>query len=82
MLLNTGNSYQTVTIVPSEVTQGGEVSYVLIVSQPEGETAPGKQSNKDLSLDMSVYDFKEDKGSSRLVLLFIKAVWLLKLRLY
>ncbi|XP_013420586.2 transcriptional repressor CTCF [Lingula anatina] len=51
VMLNTGNAYQTVTIVPSENNQGGEISYVLIVSQPGEE-------NKD----MSVYDFKEDKG--------------------
>ena len=47
-----GANYQTVTIVPSDVNQGGEVSYVLIVSQGD-ET---KQEN----VDMSVYDFKEE----------------------
>ena len=30
-----GDEYQTVTIVPSEGNAGGEVSYVLIVQQPE-----------------------------------------------
>ena len=50
-----GNSYQTVTIVPtSEVNQSGEVSYVLIVSQPDDEK----------NADMSVFDFKEEKGAS------------------
>jgi len=52
---STGNApYQTVTIVPSEVDQGGEVSYVLIVSQPDGK-------GNDADTDLSVYDFKEEK---------------------
>lgn len=46
--------YQTVTIVPSEVNQGGEVSYVLIVSQPDGK-------GTDADTDLSIYDFKEEK---------------------
>ena len=55
VVLNSNNqNYQTVTIVPSEVNQGGEVSYVLIVSQPE----EGKDESGNL--DMSVYDFKEE----------------------
>lgn len=50
-----GNSYQTVTIVPtSEVNQSGEVSYVLIVSQPDEKNTG----------DMSVFDFKEEKGTT------------------
>ncbi|XP_076334334.1 uncharacterized protein LOC143238200 isoform X4 [Tachypleus tridentatus] len=54
VLLNTGNSYQTVTIVPSD-TNPGEVSYVLIVSQSE----ENKDEQKGLNMDMSVYDFNE-----------------------
>lgn len=54
VILNTGNSYQTVTIVPSD-TNPGEVSYVLIVSQPED----GKEGPKGGDVDMSVYDFNE-----------------------
>ncbi|XP_050396820.1 transcriptional repressor CTCF [Patella vulgata] len=46
------NSFQTVTLVPSETGPGGEVSYVLIMSPPEGENADGT--------GMSVYDFKEE----------------------
>lgn len=61
IMLNTGNSYQTVTIVPSEVNQGGDVSYVLIVSQPDGES--GVKDEKDINIDMSIYDFKEEKGA-------------------
>jgi hypothetical protein len=49
-------SYQTVTIVPSEVNQGGEVSYVLIVSQPDGK-------GNDADTDLSIYDFKEEKAT-------------------
>ena len=38
MVLNSGgDQYQTVTIVPSEGGSGGEVSYVLIVQQPDEE---------------------------------------------
>jgi len=48
-------SFQTVTIVPSEVNPtSGEVSYVLIVSQQE----EGKED--DVNADLSVYDFKEE----------------------
>lgn len=68
VVLNTGNSYQTVTIVPSEVNQGGEVrsevnqggevSEVLIVSQPDEQGQA--RADPNLNLDMSVFDFKED----------------------
>jgi len=46
-------SFQTVTIVPSEVNPSGEVSYVLIVSQQDGK-------DDDVNADLSVYDFKEE----------------------
>jgi len=46
-------SFQTVTIVPSEVNPSGEVSYVLIVSQQEGK-------DDGANADLSVYDFKEE----------------------
>jgi len=46
-------SFQTVTIVPSEVNQSGEVSYVLIVSQQDGKEDDG-------NTDLSVFDFKEE----------------------
>ncbi|XP_023224085.1 zinc finger protein 37-like isoform X1 [Centruroides sculpturatus] len=61
VILNTGNSYQTVTIVPSD-TNPGEVSYVLIVSQPDES-----KGEKELSLDMSVYDFNEGEKHSELL---------------
>jgi len=48
VILNSGSSFQTVTIVPSEVNQSGEVSYVLIVSQPE-DTKGEKGDMSDLS---------------------------------
>lgn len=58
IILNTGdNSFQTVTIVPSELNQSGEMSYVLIVAQPDKEGGSPKQ----LALDMSsVLDLKDD----------------------
>lgn len=46
-------SFQTVTIVPSEVNPSGEVSYVLIVSQQDDK-------EDDANADLSVYDFKEE----------------------
>lgn len=51
MVLGTGDSYQTVTIVPSE-TSTGEVSYVLIVQQPEDK-------EKEEDQDLTVYDFDD-----------------------
>ncbi|GAB6020448.1 hypothetical protein CHUAL_003141 [Chamberlinius hualienensis] len=56
-VLNSGNGYQTVTLVPSEGS-AGEVSYVLIVSQPEDEKVEHKMA-PEVDVDMSVYDFNE-----------------------
>lgn len=55
-------NYQTVTIVPSEVSQTGEVSYVLIVSQPETDK-DGNVAEIPGAGDMSVYDFKEERST-------------------
>jgi len=46
-------TFQTVTIVPSEVNPSGEVSYVLIVSQQDDK-------EDDATAALSVYDFKEE----------------------
>lgn len=54
MILTGGDAYQTVTIVPSE-TNPGEVSYVLIVQQPDEEK--DKEDGEDH--DLTVYDFDE-----------------------
>lgn len=73
MIINPGDSYQTVTIVPSETTPG-EVSYVLIVQQPEdekdGEEDDDEEKNDDQ--DLTVYDFDdgEDGGPGTLVRTF------------
>ncbi|CAB0009497.1 unnamed protein product, partial [Nesidiocoris tenuis] len=59
MVLGSGDSYQTVTIVPSE-TPNGEVSYVLIVQQ-------NKDANKELKeddQDLTVYDFDDHEEPS------------------
>lgn len=53
MVLGGGDSYQTVTIVPSE-TSSGEVSYVLIVQQPEDK-------DKEDDQDLTVYDFDDQE---------------------
>ncbi|PNF42636.1 hypothetical protein B7P43_G01275 [Cryptotermes secundus] len=52
MILNAGDAYQTVTIVPSD-TNPGEVSYVLIVQQPDDKDDKGDDQ------DLTVYDFDE-----------------------
>lgn len=63
VILNAGNStYQTVTIMPSD-TNPGEVSYVLIVSQSDDD----KDGQKELDLDMSVYDFNEGEKHGEIV---------------
>lgn len=53
MVLGGGDNYQTVTIVPSE-TSSGEVSYVLIVQQPEGKDKDGDEA-------LTVYDFDDQE---------------------
>lgn len=45
ILINSGNAYQRVTVVPAD-TNSGELSYVLIVQDPdikEGEQTDGEQ---------------------------------------
>lgn len=57
MILNNGDAYQTVTIVPSDTAQG-EVSYVLIVQQDDN----GKEDEEGAEdQDMTVYDFDENE---------------------
>lgn len=46
VVINSGDAYQTVTIVPSD-TNPGEVSYVLIVQQPETEEKESKPTEDD-----------------------------------
>ncbi|OWF41806.1 transcriptional repressor CTCF-like [Mizuhopecten yessoensis] len=62
IVLNTGdNNFQTVTIVPSEMNPSGEMSYVLIVSQPDKDDGNSIGSPKQLSLDMSsMLDMKDE----------------------
>ncbi|KAK9499410.1 hypothetical protein O3M35_002452 [Rhynocoris fuscipes] len=56
MVVGPGDSFQTVTIVPSE-TSSGELSYVLIVQQP-GED---DDKDKDDDQDLTVYDFDDQE---------------------
>ncbi|XP_011314034.1 transcriptional repressor CTCF-like isoform X2 [Fopius arisanus] len=66
VVLNSADAYQTVTIVPSD-TNPGEVSYVLIVQQPdgeekervEGEGVEGEEGEQDLT----VYDFEDNEDN-------------------
>ncbi|KAG8313537.1 hypothetical protein J6590_002009 [Homalodisca vitripennis] len=52
MILTGSDGYQTVRIMPTE-TNPGEVSYVLIVQQPDDD------KDKDEDPDYTVYDFNE-----------------------
>lgn len=45
ILINSGNAYQRVTVVPAD-TNSGELSYVLIVQQPD-ELKEGEQTDGD-----------------------------------
>ena len=61
------DTFQTVTIVPTE-TNPGEVSYVLIVQQPaDGEGDKEKEEPEDVEdQDLTIYDFEdnEDPGTT------------------
>ncbi|XP_025268917.1 transcriptional repressor CTCF isoform X4 [Camponotus floridanus] len=46
VVINSADAYQTVTIVPSD-TNPGEVSYVLIVQQPESEEKESKPAENE-----------------------------------
>nr|CAD7196290.1 unnamed protein product [Timema douglasi] len=52
VILNAGDAYQAVTIVPSD-SGAGEVSYVLIVQQPDDK------DDKEDDNDLTVYDFDD-----------------------
>ncbi|KAJ8954592.1 hypothetical protein NQ318_003123 [Aromia moschata] len=54
ILINSGNAYQRVTVVPAD-TNSGELSYVLIVQDPD--LKDGEQTDGDQ--DLAVYDFDE-----------------------
>ena len=56
VVLNTGgDQYQTVTIVPSDGNTG-EVSYVLIVQQPEDKDKQSEEAIGNVQLFNSLYD--------------------------
>lgn len=57
------DAFQTVTIVPTE-TNPGEVSYVLIVQQPdEGEKEKDDGEEGD-DQDLTIYDFDDAEDPS------------------
>ncbi|XP_015585925.1 transcriptional repressor CTCFL isoform X3 [Cephus cinctus] len=70
MVINSGDAYQTVTIVPSD-TNPGEVSYVLIVQQPESEDKDSRGADGDTGegdegegeQDLTVYDFEDNEDN-------------------
>ncbi|XP_014215902.1 transcriptional repressor CTCF [Copidosoma floridanum] len=66
---NSNEQYQTVTIMPSE-TNSGEVSYVLIVQQPENETKQENKTENEAGIDgeegdqdLTVYDFEDNEDN-------------------
>lgn len=60
--IGSSDAYQTVTIVPSD-TNSGEVSYVLIVQQPDDKNEKGGEDQ-----DLTVYDFDDaEEGSMAVV---------------
>ena len=60
VVLNTGgDQYQTVTIVPSDGNTG-EVSYVLIVQQPEDKDKGGGHGGAGSDEAIGVYDFENE----------------------
>ncbi|XP_035225096.1 transcriptional repressor CTCF-like [Stegodyphus dumicola] len=62
VILNVGNAYQTVTVVPTN-GNSGEVSYMFIVAQSDDDKDP----TKEMDLDMSVYDFNEGEKHGEIV---------------
>ncbi|KAL2731438.1 transcriptional repressor CTCFL-like isoform X1 [Vespula squamosa] len=70
VVINSGDAYQTVTIVPSD-TNPGEVSYVLIVQQPESEdkesrppeVEAGEIEEGEGEQDLTVYDFEDNEDN-------------------
>lgn len=70
VVINSGDAYQTVTIVPSD-TNPGEVSYVLIVQQPESEDKEsrpvegevGEVEEAEGEQDLTVYDFEDNEDN-------------------
>lgn len=52
------DSFQTVTIVPTE-TNPGEVSYVLIVQQPDEGEKDKEDAEEGEDQDLTIYDFDD-----------------------
>ena len=70
VVINSGDAYQTVTIVPSD-TNPGEVSYVLIVQQPDSEDKDNRPTERsgtegeegEGEQDLTVYDFEDNEDN-------------------
>lgn len=64
VVLNSGDQYQTVTIVPSDENPG-EVSYVLIVQQPQdGDDNKNIDNQEGEEQDLAVYDFDDNEENN------------------
>lgn len=65
VVLNSGDAYQTVTLLQPN-SNSGEVSYVLIVQQPDGEDKKeniGVEENEG-EQDLTVYDFEDNENEA------------------
>ncbi|XP_030766079.1 transcriptional repressor CTCF [Sitophilus oryzae] len=60
ILINSGNAFQRVTVVPAD-NNSGELSYVLIVQDPDLKDNDNDEDEDDQ--DMAVYDFDDQDGS-------------------
>lgn len=61
ILINSGNAYQRVTVVPAD-TNSGELSYVLIVQDPDmkdGEQTDGEQDMAGKLKQLSLFLYVE-----------------------
>ncbi|XP_019766360.1 transcriptional repressor CTCF isoform X2 [Dendroctonus ponderosae] len=59
IMINSGNAFQRVTVVPAD-TNAGELSYVLIVQDPD---LKGEEPAEEEDQDMAVYDFDDQEDS-------------------
>lgn len=48
ILINSGNAYQRVTVVPADANSG-ELSYVLIVQDPDGKDGEQTDGEQDMA---------------------------------
>lgn len=55
ILINSGNAYQRVTVVPAD-TNSGELSYVLIVQDPDVKDGEQTDGDQDMAGNISFFN--------------------------